>query len=86
MADNNGNTPCCAASGKVSDDLKRCDACKLVKYCNRECQATHRRAHKKTCKKRAAELFDEQLFKQPPANDNCPVCFLPLPLKTSGGT
>ena len=55
MADDN-DTTCCAACGKVSDDLKKCDACKLVKYCNRECQATHRRAHKKTCKKRAAEL------------------------------
>ena len=28
--------------------------------------------------KRAAELHDEKLFKQPPPMDDCPICMLPL--------
>ena len=32
------------------------------------------------CKKRAAELHDEALFKEPPPPEDCPICFLPLPL------
>ena len=35
--------------------------------------------HKKACKKRAAELHDEALFKEPPPREDCPICFLPLP-------
>ena len=27
---------------------------------------------------------DEELFKQPPARDDCPICMLPLPLDNSG--
>ena len=72
----------CAACGKEEDEdnnLKACTACKMVKYCNRDCQIAHRRQHKKACKKRAAELKEEALFKQPPPNEDCPVCFLPLP-------
>ena len=73
----------CANCGKgeeSSDDLKACTACKLVKYCNRECQIAHRPLHKKACKKRAAEIHDEALFKEPPPHEECPICFLPLPL------
>ena len=80
--DNNTST-CCANCGKgeeSSGDLKACTACKLVKYCNRDCQITHRPLHKKECKKRVTELHEEALFKQPPKNENCPICFLPLPL------
>ena len=51
----------------------------MVKYCNRDCQIAHRRQHKKECKKRAAELQEEALFEQPPPNEDCLVCFLPLP-------
>ena len=45
--DNNNNTSItiCANCGKgeeSSGDLKACTACKLVKYCNRECQIAHR--------------------------------------------
>ena len=36
--------------------------------------------HKKTCKIKAAELRDEALFKDPPAKDDCPICFLPMPV------
>ena len=77
----------CANCGKGeegSDSLKACTACKLVKYCNRECQIAHRSQHKKECKKRAAELHDEELFKQPPTLEDCPICFQRLPTLLSG--
>ena len=35
--------------------------------------------HKKECKQRAAELYDKALFKDPPAKEDCPICFLPMP-------
>ena len=71
----------CAACGKGGDDLKACTACKLVKYCGVDCQRAHRPKHKKECKRRAAELHDEALFKQPPSRDECPICFLELPIR-----
>ena len=52
----------------------------MVKYCNRDCQIAHRPQHKKACKKRAAELHDAALFKEPPPREECPICMLPLPL------
>ena len=73
----------CANCGKGEEsagDLKACTACKLVKYCNRDCQIAHRPQHKKACKKRAAELHDEALFKDPPPREECPICMIPLPL------
>ena len=73
----------CANCGKGEEsagDLKACTACKLVKYCNRDCQIAHRPQHKKACKKRVAELHDKALFKQPPPTEDCPICTLPLPL------
>ena len=51
----------------------------MVKYCSRDCQVAHRPNHKKECKRRAAELFDEELFKDPPERPECPICMLPLP-------
>ena len=72
----------CANCGKGeegSDTLKSCVACKMVKYCNRDCQIAHRPQHKKECKKRAAELHDEVLFKDPPPPNDCPICFVPIP-------
>ena len=75
----NDNT--CANCGEEnSGDLKACTACKLVKYCNRECQIAHRPQHIKACKKRAAELHDEALFKDPPPPEECPICMLPPPV------
>ena len=74
----------CANCGKgeeESDKLKACTACKLVKYCNRDCQISHRKQHKKECKKRAAEIYDEKLFKEVEPVE-CPICMLPLPLNT----
>ena len=73
----------CANCGKgeeCSGDLKSCTACKMVKYCNRDCQVAHRPQHKKVCKKRAAELHDEVLFKVPPPREECPICMLPPPV------
>ena len=80
----------CANCGKkeeedaTKNDLKACTACKLVKYCNRDCQIAHRPRHKYDCKKRAAELHDEILFKEPPPSRrvDCPICMLPLPIDT----
>ena len=66
-----------------SNSLKACTACKLVKYCNRECQIAHRPQHKKACKRRAAELHDEKLFKEVKSED-CPICFQRLPTLLSG--
>ena len=78
----------CANCGKGeegSNSLKACTACKLVKYCNRECQIAHRPQHKKECKKRAKELHDEELFKQPPLQfEDCPICFQRMPELDTG--
>ena len=71
----------CANCGKGEDEdtnnstLKACTACKLVKYCNRECQIAHRSKHKKACRKRAAEIRDEELFKQPPPKEDLSPSF-----------
>ncbi len=79
------NMICCASCGIAGVDdikLKKCTACYLVRYCSVKCQREHRPKHKKECKKRAAELRDEILFKQPDGSDlgDCPICCLPLPL------
>jgi TPR repeat protein len=52
-----------------------------AKYCNAKCQKNHWPKHKKECKQRAAELRDEAPFKDPPAKEDCPICFLPMPVK-----
>lgn len=83
-ADEGGrNKACCASCGIAEGGdvkLKDCTACKLVRYCGVKCQREHRPQHKKECKKRAAELYDELLFKQPESihRGDCPICCLPL--------
>ena len=73
---------CCAECGEEGGvSLKVCKPCMLVKYCNAECQRKHWSTHKKQCKLRAAELRDEALFKDPPAKEDCPICFLPMPVR-----
>ena len=88
----------CANCGKEGA-ANMCNKCKQVKYCNAACKKRHRHKHKKKCEehlrrvaklqeeenKRAAELHDEKLFKQPPQlDDDCPICFLRLPFLGSG--
>ena len=74
--------------GREADDavkLKHCTACRLVRYCGVDCQRAHRKQHKKACKKRAAELKDEQLYCQGHRRhegDFCSICTLPIPLPT----
>ena len=75
----------CASCGVAGGDdikLKDCSACHLVRYCGVKCQKDHRSQHKKECKKRAAELQDEILFKQPESSylGDCPICCVPLPI------
>ncbi|EJK71016.1 hypothetical protein THAOC_07582, partial [Thalassiosira oceanica] len=76
----------CANCGKQGSDtvkLRKCTACRLVKYCGVDCQRAHRKQHKKACKQRVAELKDEQLYSQGhqrPEGDFCPICTLPIPL------
>ena len=74
---------CCASCGIAEVDdvkLKKCDACDLVGYCGDKCQREHLSQHDPSCKKRAAELREEILFKQPESSHlgDCLICFLPL--------
>jgi hypothetical protein len=82
---NHETMDCCADCGSVEGEgvsLKACKACMLVKYCNADCQKNHWPNHKKKCKVRAAELRDVALFKDPPPKEeDCPICFLPMPQK-----
>jgi len=83
--DTNPSPSSCASCGigEVDDiKLKECDDCDLVKYCSDTCQKEHKTQHEEACKKRAAELRNELLFKQPERNHlgDCPICYLPLPL------
>ena len=74
------STTNCAACGKEGGNLNTCNKCKLVQYCNAACKKKHRSKHKKACERRVAELHDEALFKDPPSREECPICFLTLPL------
>jgi len=72
----------CADCGGVAGggiSLKTCKSCMLVEYCNADCQRNHWPSHKIECKRRAAELRDEALFKDPPPKEDCSICFLPMP-------
>ena len=78
----------CGASEGEDIKLKTCTGCKSVKYCGVKCQKEHRPKHKRSCKKGAAELYDEILFKQPECSHlgDCPICFLPLPVGVDEGS
>jgi len=86
------NMSVCANCGKESSDVNNiCNKCKLVKYCNAACKKKHRHKHKKDCEEhirfaaeQAAKLHDEKLFKQPPAAEDCPICFVRLPTLKTG--
>ncbi len=88
MSEEEDKSSICASCGIAEVDeikLKNCTACYLIKYCSVKCQRDHRSKHKRDCKKRAAELRDELLFKQPESTHlgDCPICMLPLPLDPS---
>ena len=76
---------CCALCGVAEVDdtkLKECDGCDLVRYCSDECQQDHGPEHEEACKKRAAVLRDEILFRKPESNHpgDCLICCLPIPI------
>ena len=84
-------TSCCASCGIAEIDevkLKECDGCDLVRYCSDECREENKSEHEEVCKKRAAELRDELLFKQPESSHigDCPICSLPLSLELKEST
>jgi len=85
------DTTSCASCGVSEVDdvkLKECDDCDLVRYCSDDCEQNHISQHAGACKKRAAELHDELLFKQPESShfSDCPICMLPLPLEKEKST
>jgi len=88
MSEANGavdTSSCCASCGIAEVDevkLKECVDYDLVRYCSDECKENHKSQHKEACKKRAADLRDELLFKQSESSylGDCPICFLPMPL------
>jgi hypothetical protein len=73
----------CSKAECGESNLETCGACKLVKYCNKDCQIAHRQHHESACKKREAELYDEALFSEPPKR-GCPLCYEMLPSLMSG--
>ena len=86
-ADNNASgmiavCTCCGIAENNNIKLKECDDCDLVRYCSVNCQRDHISRHLLACKKRAAELRDKLLFKQPESSNmgDCPICSIPLPL------
>ena len=90
-AEKDNDVSVCANCGKVDDVNNICNKCEQVKYCNAACKKKHRHKHKKDCEEhlrlvaeRAAELHDEKLFKQPPPNKDCPICFLCMPTLVTG--
>jgi hypothetical protein len=72
---------CCAECGVGGASLKTCKSCMHARYCNADCQRNHWPTHKKECKERAAEIYDKALFKDPPAKEDCSICFLPMPAR-----
>ena len=98
MTDEDNNISICANCGKEGANNNTCNKCKMVKYCNAVCKKVHKKKHKKDCEEYirlateqhneelriAAELHDIELFKQPPPEEDCPICFLLLPSMESG--
>jgi len=97
-ADNNvADNSLCANCGKEGAN-NICNKCQQVKYCNAICKKVHKKKHKKDCEehirlaaekydeelKLAAELHDIELFKDPPPAEDCPICFIRLPIRKSG--
>ena len=78
--------------------MNTCNKCQVTKYCNAVCKKVHKKKHKKDCEEHirlatekrneelriAAELHDIELFKQPPAAEDCPICSLRIPTYIQG--
>jgi hypothetical protein len=82
---------CCTSCGittSVDIKLKKCNACDLVRYCSDKCQQEHSPKHEEACKKRAADIHDDLLFRQPESSHlgDCPICLLPLPIDPTKST
>jgi len=84
--DKDNGVSVCANCGKEGYEINdRCNKCnQVVKYCNAACKKKNQSQHKKECRKRAAEIHDEELFKQPPPNEDCTICFQLLPSLITG--
>ena len=96
---NNDNmSTVCVNCGKEGNNINICNKCKTATYCNAACKKKHRSKHKEACAKRVAEiheeelererraveLHDKKLFKQPPPAEDCPICMLLLPSLITG--
>ena len=44
----------CQMCGEKSEKMKKCSACKQVRYCSKDCQLEDWNGHKKSCKKATA--------------------------------
>ena len=66
---------CCGGCGRSADNLMCCSACRLIKYCSRDCQLSHRKAHKHECNKQK-KILDrrEQLNTNPNIEYSCARC------------
>ena len=62
---------CGKHDGRDGISLKRCLGCRMVKYCNRECQLAHRSSHKIGCRQQAAKLREDEL--------QCVICLDKMP-------
>ena len=85
LPNNEDGVSACANCGKEGINPNICNKCKEATYCNAACKKKHRKQHKKQCERRASELHDAMLFKEPPPQfGDCPICFLRLPFMGSG--
>ena len=67
-------------SGEMSKNKKKCTSCEHTSNNNQNQNIDRREELRET------ELHDEQLFKQPPQLlEDCPLCYLRMPLLASGG-
>jgi len=83
MSTDDNHVSICANCGKEGAN-NTCNKCKQVKYCNAVCKKKHRHKHKKECEEYLAEVHDNELFRQPPPEEDCPICFLRIPAMSTG--
>ena len=66
----------CSYCGRKSDKLEKCTECGEAWYCDEQCQAGHRKEHKKICKLPVKELSKTSVNDKPPTKKclNCGIC------------